>query len=70
MLLGIFASVAVVLATTGIYGVMAYAVTQRTREIGIRVALGAGPVRVMGLVLGQSTVIILVGVILGVAAPP
>ncbi len=67
VLLGIFASVAVVLATTGIYGVMAYAVTQRTREIGIRVALGAGPVRVMGLVLGQSTVIILVGVILGVA---
>ena len=67
VLLGIFASVAVVLATIGIYGVMAYAVTQRTREIGIRVALGARAVRVMGLVLGQSAVIILVGVILGVA---
>jgi putative ABC transport system permease protein len=67
VLLGLFASVAIVLAAIGIYGVMAYAVTQRTREIGIRVALGARTVRVLGLVIGQSAVIVLVGVILGVA---
>jgi predicted permease len=65
VLLAIFAGVAIVLATIGIYGVMAYAVTQRTREIGIRVALGAGRSRVMGLVLRQSTVVTLVGILLG-----
>ena len=65
VLLGIFAGVAVVLATTGIYGVMAYSVAQRTREIGVRMALGAGRARVMRLVLGQSAVVVLVGIVLG-----
>jgi putative ABC transport system permease protein len=50
-----------------LYGVMAYAVAQRTREIAIRVALGARRADVMGLVLGQSLLLIAIGIILGVA---
>jgi len=67
VLLGIFAAVGVVLAAVGIYGVLAYSVTRRTREIGIRMALGAQPSAVMRLVLGQSFVLTGVGVGLGVA---
>jgi putative ABC transport system permease protein len=54
-----------VLAGLGIYGVMAYAVTLRTREIGIRQALGAGPREIFKLVLGQGVRLTLVGVCLG-----
>jgi putative ABC transport system permease protein len=64
-LVGMFAAVALLLAVTGIYGVMTYAVSQRVREIGIRMAIGAGRARVMGLVLGQSTAITLAGIALG-----
>jgi putative ABC transport system permease protein len=67
VLLGIFAGVAGALAAIGIYGVMAYSVAQRTREIGIRVALGARPSEVMALVLGQSTLITAIGIIAGLA---
>jgi putative ABC transport system permease protein len=66
-LLAIFAGVAVALAAIGIYGVMAYAVAQRVREIGIRMALGAEQRSIMRLVLSQSTVVTFVGVALGLA---
>jgi putative ABC transport system permease protein len=67
VLLAIFAGVAGALAAIGIYGVMAYAVAQRRREIGIRMALGARPSAVMVLVLGQSTLVTLVGIAAGLA---
>jgi predicted permease len=65
VLLGIFAIVAVLVAAIGIYGVMSHAVTRRTREIGIRVALGADRSAVMALILRQSVVLTAVGIALG-----
>jgi ABC-type antimicrobial peptide transport system permease subunit len=67
LLLGIFGGIAAVLAAIGIYGVMAYAVAERTREIGIRMALGAGSGDVVKMVLGHALVIIGIGVTLGLA---
>jgi predicted permease len=68
LLLGIFASVALVLAAVGIYGLIAYSVTQRTQELGIRIALGAQHRDVLRLVLTQGTRLTLLGVTLGVFA--
>lgn len=68
LLLAIFAGVALVLASVGLYGVMNYSATQRTHEVGIRMALGATRTDIMRLVVGNGMLLTLVGIAIGVVA--
>ena len=68
ILLGAFGVLALVLACIGIYGVVAYAVTQRTREIGLRLALGATPTTILGQILGAGLKTSALGLLIGFGA--
>jgi len=68
VLLGVFAVLAVLLAAVGIYGVMSYAVAQGTREIGIRIAIGAQSTDILKLVVGQGFILVSIGVAIGIIA--
>jgi putative ABC transport system permease protein len=67
-LLGLFSGIALLLSAAGIYGVTAYAVTQRTHEFGIRMALGAQVSDVLKMILGQGMLLIAIGVVIGLGA--
>jgi putative ABC transport system permease protein len=66
-LLGLFAGLALAIATAGIGGIMALHVSQRVREIGIRIALGARPVKIVRMVLGQGLLLTILGIVIGVS---
>src|ERR1044071_8627642 len=65
LLLALFAAVALLLSTIGLYGVMSYVVAQRTREIGLRGSLGAQKSQVIGLIMRRGAGVVLLGIVLG-----
>jgi putative ABC transport system permease protein len=68
VMVGMFAGLALMLAMVGIFGVLAYAVEQRTREFGVRIALGASTTNVLRLVLGSAARVVITGTIVGLGA--
>jgi putative ABC transport system permease protein len=66
LLLSAFSIAALLLAAVGIYGVLAYSVSERTREIGVRVALGAEPARIVALIVGEGARPVLAGIAIGI----
>ena len=68
MLLGVFGGLALLLAAIGLYGVMSYAVSQSTRELGLRMAVGARPIDLFRLVMSRGLVLTASGILLGAAA--
>jgi putative ABC transport system permease protein len=68
LLIGVFAVIAAVLASVGLYGVLATVVRQRTAEIGVRMTLGAGPSQIFNLIVGQGLRLTAIGIVAGAIA--